>query len=224
MKPRCSSASTSRPWSALGRGVRGSNTWTPNPKIVGALNQAFYASFINVEPVGKNVLIALDWSGSMLSMVNGMTNMTGREAAAAIGLVYAKTNPTTHMIGFATQAQEIGFSTMTRIDDVIKWIETYGIANGTDCGVPFQYAIENEWDIDGVLMITDNQSWAGSRHASIAKKRLEAKLGHPVKWVNIQTTVQGSQIQDPRDKDGMEMAGFSPDFMPVANAFFRGEI
>lgn len=209
---------------ALGQGVRGSNTWTPNQKIVDALNQAFYASFINVEPVGKNVLIALDWSGSMTARISGMANMTGREAAAAIGLVYAKTNPTTHMIGFATTAQEIGFSSMTRIDDVIKWIETYGIANGTDCGVPFQYAEANQWDIDGVLMITDSQSWAGSRYASVAKKSLEAKLGHPVKWVNIQTTVQGSQIQDPRDKDGMEMAGFSPDFMPVANAFFRGEI
>ena len=42
-----------------------SPTWKPVTKIIDALDAAFYATFQNVEPCGKPVLLALDVSGSM---------------------------------------------------------------------------------------------------------------------------------------------------------------
>ena len=60
---------------AQGRGEKGSLVWQPVSKIVDALDQAFYATFQNVEPCGKPVLLALDVSGSMDgSMIAGLLN------------------------------------------------------------------------------------------------------------------------------------------------------
>ncbi|MDQ6672923.1 MAG: TROVE domain-containing protein [Chloroflexota bacterium] len=50
---------------AQGKGERGKATWTPVPRVVDALDAAFYASFQNVEPTGKRWLLTLDVSGSM---------------------------------------------------------------------------------------------------------------------------------------------------------------
>ena len=50
---------------AARRGARGQHRWKPVAKVVDALDAAFYATFSNVEPCGKPVLLALDVSGSM---------------------------------------------------------------------------------------------------------------------------------------------------------------
>lgn len=50
---------------AQGHGEKGGLKWQPVAKIVDALDAAFYATFSNVEPCGKPVLLALDVSGSM---------------------------------------------------------------------------------------------------------------------------------------------------------------
>lgn len=207
---------------ALGHGLKGSLTWKPVPKILDALDTAFYASFDNVAPLGQNILIGVDWSASMNHNVSGMEFLTGREVASVMALVYARTNPDTHVIGFATGHHVMDISDKARLDDVLKWIERYGKGEATDVSIPAKYARQNKLPITGILTITDSESWAGDRH--VAVEFAELRKERPVRWVNMQTTVQGATLQDPKDKDAMEMAGFSPSFMTVANAFFRGEI
>ena len=50
---------------AQGHGDKGALKWSPVSAIVDALDAAFYATFSNVEPCSKPVLLALDVSGSM---------------------------------------------------------------------------------------------------------------------------------------------------------------
>lgn len=50
---------------AQGHGEKGNATWTPVPRIIDALNAAFYAAFGNVPPNNKNTMLALDVSGVM---------------------------------------------------------------------------------------------------------------------------------------------------------------
>src|SRR6187549_3965573 len=50
---------------AQGKGDKGSLKWEPVSAIVDALDGAFYATFQNVEPCNKPMLLALDVSGSM---------------------------------------------------------------------------------------------------------------------------------------------------------------
>ena len=55
---------------AAGRGFRGSLTWSVNPKIDDALEQAFYKSFVNAPPTGKRFCFAFDVSGSMTAAIS----------------------------------------------------------------------------------------------------------------------------------------------------------
>src|SRR6185503_19753243 len=50
---------------AQGRGDKGSLKWTPVSAVVDALDAAFYATFQNVVPCNKPMLLVLDVSGSM---------------------------------------------------------------------------------------------------------------------------------------------------------------
>jgi len=76
---------------AQGRGDKGSLTWKPVPQIIDALDEAFYATFQNVEPCGKPVLLALDVSGSMDASKIAGSCLSAREASAAMALVTAAT-------------------------------------------------------------------------------------------------------------------------------------
>src|SRR6185295_13717886 len=68
---------------AQGRGDKGSLKWSPVSAIVDALDEAFYATFQNVEPCGKPLLLALDVSGSMACSKIAGTSLSAREASAA---------------------------------------------------------------------------------------------------------------------------------------------
>lgn len=89
---------------AQGRGIKGSLTWSPNTNITDSLDDAFYLAFQGVEPTGKNILLALDVSGSM-SMQNhciaGAPGLTARKASAAMAMVTAKSEKNWHIVAFS---------------------------------------------------------------------------------------------------------------------------
>src|SRR3954470_10363329 len=81
---------------AQGHGDKGSLKWSPSSAIVDALDAAFYATFGNVEPCGKPLLLALDVSGSMACSSIGGSCITARETSAAMALI------TLNVSGFIT--------------------------------------------------------------------------------------------------------------------------
>ena len=84
-----------------GRGARGKHRWNPLGGVVDALDAAFYASFGNVEPSGRRMLLALDVSGSMTwGQVAGIPGLTPRDASAALALVTAATEEEPEIVGF----------------------------------------------------------------------------------------------------------------------------
>src|SRR6266446_5342179 len=107
---------------AQGKGERGSLTWKPMAKIVDALDAAFYATFQNVEPCSKPVLLALDVSGSMGGGSVAGSCLTPREASAAMALVTAATEEDYHIMGFSNRFIPLDISPRMRLDDVVKRI------------------------------------------------------------------------------------------------------
>ena len=93
---------------AQGRGEKGSLTWQPVPKVVDALDAAFYATFQNVEPCGKPVLLALDVSGSIDGSIIAGLCLSAREASAAMALVTAATEPDCEIIAFSAASGGYG--------------------------------------------------------------------------------------------------------------------
>src|SRR5258706_8370732 len=76
---------------AQGHGNKGALKWSPVSAIVDALDAAFYATFSNVEPCSKPVLLALDVSGSMAASNIAGSCISAREASAAMALITSAT-------------------------------------------------------------------------------------------------------------------------------------
>ncbi len=201
----------------LGEGHMGKKTWTPMPQITAALEDAFYLSFANVEPLDKNIVVAVDVSGSMEQAVYGISNMQTWEAAAAMALVYLHANPRTMILAFDDKVTKMtNITTKTSLTEAMNIFKRMS-HGGTDCSLPFEYIQQNKIAADGVLMITDSETWHGHQHVTQARD-------NTIRFFNIQTTAGRAFLNDLEDTGWMEVNGFSADTLTVANLFFKGLI
>lgn len=219
-----------------GQSARGSSSWSPVPKIIDALDDAFYKAFEFVEPAGKHTMLALDVSGSM----GGATTATGlnaREASAALALVTMATEPATMTVGFTGGSWGWGRSSFTqpvvdnltplnisprqRLDDVIRSIS--GLPFGsTDCALPMLYAAKKNLEVDTFVIYTDNETWAGSVHPYQALKQYRAQSGIDAKVVVVGMTATEFSIADPRDPGMLDVVGFDTAVPSLISQFSRG--
>lgn len=206
---------------ASGRGVRGDLSWSVDPDVKAALDDAFYLCFDNVVPTGKNFLYGLDVSGSMSSAINGSPFMSARQVAGAMAMVAKRTEPNVHVMGFSTTFMDLKFSKKDTLGEVYRKISGLPFS-GTDCALPMEYAIQHKLDVDCFAVITDNETWAGRRHPSVALKDYRQKMGKDAKSVVIATSVNNFTIADPKDAGMLDVVGFSPDVPTVINSFVGG--
>ncbi len=169
----------------IGHGNRGNLTWSPNQKVMDALDGAFYASFGNVPVTGGNILVAVDTSGSMSGSwshraIMGIEGWTPVMAAGAMALVTLATEPNSHLIGFDTRYHEIGFTAKNRIDTIVDRLSRHR-GGGTNTNLPVQYAWDNKLDVDAIVSYTDDETWAGQ--ARFASYYRTTGGGHVTEWV-----------------------------------------
>lgn len=220
---------------AQGHGLKGKGEWTVVPKIVDALDDAFYLSFQGLEPIGKRFLIGIDVSSSMSSPCAG-TPLSCAEGAAAMALSIAKVEPRCFIHGFtAGQGRssyrrlhdqavagfvDLGITPKMRLDAVL--MRTTAVNFGaTDCSVPALWATENKYPIDCIVIITDNETWAGSIHPPQALERYREKMGIPVKQIVIAMTSTDFTIADPGDVLSLDVVGFDASVPQVVQEFCR---
>jgi len=220
---------------ASGRSMRGDSTWTPKRKIIDALDAAFYAAYGAVEPANKRTLIALDVSGSMGSPVSGMP-LSVREAAAAISLVTLATEPACDIVGFTggglwrrasasvgEAISELTISPRQRLDDVVRYTSNLPFGS-TDCALPMIWAERNGRDYDTIIVITDNETWAGNTHPHQALEAYRRKVGHDVRQIVIGMTANDVSIADPNDPLTLDVAGFDSAVPNLVADFSRGTV
>jgi 60 kDa SS-A/Ro ribonucleoprotein len=235
---------------ASGSSFRGSSTWTPERKVVDALDKAFYLAFKNIVPAEKRTLIGLDVSGSMGSPVNGDGVLTSREATAAIALTMVATEPLVHTIGFTggSSGYNYGFgrrasnafpkagsgkfgttvvnldsavSAGRRLDDVVRDISNLPFGS-TDCSLPMLYALEEGLEVDTFVIMTDNDTWAGNMHPFEALKLYRQKTGIDAKLIVLSTYASRTTIADPSDNGMLDIAGFDSAAPALLADFSRG--
>jgi 60 kDa SS-A/Ro ribonucleoprotein len=169
----------------MGHGNRGNLSWSPNQKVMDALDGAFYASFGNVPVTGGNILVAVDTSGSMSGSwshrsIMGIEGWTPVMAAGAMALVTLATEPNSHLIGFDTSYHEIGFTAKNRIDTIVDRLSRHR-GGGTNTNLPVQYAWDKKLDVDAIVSYTDDETWAGQ--ARFASYYRTMGGGHVTEWV-----------------------------------------
>ena len=207
---------------AQGRGDRGSLTWKPVPLIIDALDEAFYATFHNVEPCGKPMLLALDVSGSMGGGSVAGSCLTPREASAAMALVTAATEREYHIMGFSSRFMPLNITPRMRLDDVVKRISNLPF-EGTDCALPMIWARENGVNVSAFITYTDSETWAGKIHPSQALRQYRNEFVGDAKGVVVGMTSNGFTIADPNDRGMLDVVGFDTSAPAVIADFVREE-
>lgn len=223
---------------ASGHGFRGQSSWDPIPALVDALDAGFYNSYGAVEPSGKRILLALDVSGSMGFQI-GDTNLTCRGASSALALVTlnAELPGSTEVVGFTSGKRYGGYggyngvdpisrldiTPRRRLDDVVAY--TNGLDfGGTDCALPALWAHKQNLDFDAIVILTDNESWAGSVHPFQAMKSYREKVGHDVKLVAVGMTATNYSVADPKDASSLNVSGFDGAVPNLISDFIAGRL
>lgn len=215
-----------------GMSVRGDGVWVPIPAITDALDKAFYAAFAAVEPAGKRTMLALDVSGSMTAQAAGLP-ISCREASAALAMVTVATEPTVETVGFTsaggsywgrdTILSQLDLSPRRRLDDVIRSISNLPFG-GTDCALPMIGALKSGMEIDTFVVLTDNETWAGSIHPHQALRQYRETTGIDARLVVVGMTATEFSIADPTDPGMLDVAGFDAAVPTMIADFSRGSI
>lgn len=223
-----------------GRGFRGSLSWTPKQPIVDALDAAFYLAFGNVEPTGKRINIALDISGSMGTRLMD-SNVTAREASTAMALATLAADPGTTVTtaftsgvgswtvpgmkqrfsGYPSGISEVGLSTRRRLDDMIRETDRMRMG-GTDCALPMLWALETNQVFDAFVILTDNETWAGSIQPMDALRTYRRMVNPEARLIVVGMTSTGFTIADPADAGSLDVVGFDASAPATISNFIAG--
>jgi 60 kDa SS-A/Ro ribonucleoprotein len=206
-----------------GHGFRGQSSWTPVPKIVEALNEAFYLAFDAVDPANKKTLVGLDVSGSM-SMGNiANSPLMPFQAEAAMAMVAIRTEPEVFPMAFSGGFVPLSFGKTSRLDAVIRAMEHMPF-DRTDCAVPMVWALRNKVPVETFQVFTDNETWAGGIHPFQALRQYREQMGIDARLIVVGMTSTGFSISDPSDVGMLDVVGFDGAAPNVMTAFSRGEV
>lgn len=199
-----------------GRGDKSSSTWEVNQNIVDALNEAYHFALDNVTPTGKTFLVALDVSGSMNTPVT-KTSLTASQLGCVLAVTMAKTEKNLEVIGFDTELRKIPVGRTTTIESAVKAAVNGG---GTDCAVPFKYALENKIKYDAIVILTDSETWAGRTHGTELLEQYRRRINKDVKVVEIAMT-STPHTTLPNDPNLLRVVGFDSGVVQVINEFLK---
>jgi 60 kDa SS-A/Ro ribonucleoprotein len=202
------------------RGDRGGLSWEPVQPVIEALNAAFYTVFQAVEPTGKRLLLALDISGSMAAGRVAGSSLTPREASAAMALMTAATEANTHIVGFGGEMVALPLSPSMRLDDAVRAVSDLPFGR-TDCAQPMLYALERGLKVDGFVVYTDSETWAGGIHPVQALRLYRERTGIAAKLVVVAMVSNGFSIADPDDAGMLDVVGFDAATPAVIADFLR---
>jgi 60 kDa SS-A/Ro ribonucleoprotein len=197
-------------------------TWAPVPGILDALEDAYDGSFGHLEPSGRRLLIAVDSSGSMSwgsVMASGSPLGTAYQVGCAMAVILARIERgNAHVIDVDTVVHSSRVTARTNLREIDHWRPSGG---GTDLSLPFSYARAQRLEVDGVLVLTDNETWAGRAHPTQELAAYRSTVNAGARCVVASLTAAGHSIADPRDEAVLQVAGFDASLPQVVTGFIR---
>jgi 60 kDa SS-A/Ro ribonucleoprotein len=175
-----------------------------------ALDEAFYKAFGNVEDCGKDILIALDISGSMTwpTLMN-IPGLDCRVASAAMSMIYLRTQQSCRVMGFSHAFQPINIQDGHRLEHVIETINRMPFGS-TDCSLPMRWAKENRnrFQFDAFLVFTDSETNCNKVHPHVALEDYRRVTGRSSALVVNAMAGSRFSIADPLDPRTLDVSGF----------------
>lgn len=194
----------------MGHGDKGNLTWTPNHRIIDALERAFEAALNNNLETSESVyVIGVDISGSM-SDPTSVASISAREAAIVMSFILARQYPNSEVIPFHVRTfpavRAVGRSLSDYVSGFIRE------ASGTDCSVLFKYATTMKSAPDGIISLTDGETWSGT-HPFKVLDDLRNSSKKRIKSILVPIIANRTTINRPDDLDSYEIVGFDSGMM-----------
>lgn len=237
-----------------GRGVKGSLAWTPIPKILNALEDAFYLAFGNIKGTGKRILHAIDCSGSMSCGSCAVPLLTSCQAVGTLVMEAIKREHKYHqeclekninseyvqdVALFKHTLEAIKINENDRLDTVMKKIQDNNFGS-TDCALPMVKALETykktngkKGAYDAFIVYTDNETYYGEIHPSEALDNYRKLTGINAKLVVVATTPtntsigffnRGNKIEKDDSEECLNIAGFDLNGPSIIRDFLQGNV
>ena len=204
-----------------GRGQLGSLRWTPSQRVVTALEDAFYASFGNVEPTGKRGIIAFDVSKSMTwSNLLGIPGFTPRVASAVMGMVTVRVENESHIVGFSHEIEPLDIRQNDSLDEVVRKMERMPFGN-TYCHLPIEYAIQHNMNVDYFITYTDSETRGNP--ADYLRQYRQERVPN-ARNIVVAMLAGNFSLADPNDLFALDVSGFDSSVPVVISEFVKGVI
>jgi 60 kDa SS-A/Ro ribonucleoprotein len=205
-------------------------TWEATHQVLDALSEVFTQLMTQTAQTNEEarLLVAIDGSGSMAGTnVMGVgLPLTALEAATAQALIMMSLFPKSVVVRFTYQddVESLPIGPRTGFRAGYHTLMERTIPSGTDCSLPFHYAGEHNLDLDGVVVITDNETWHGGQHPVEALGDYRRHVGHAVKLAVVSTSATRSSIGDRKDPDTLEVVGFNAQASKLVSDFMAGKV
>jgi len=199
--------------------------WEPVPAISDALEVAYDLSFAAAEPTSRKYIVAVDSSGSMSSqwaqvITSGSPLGTPYEVANTLAVMLAGLESLNeHVIDVDTKVRRSGVTPRTNLRELASWNASGG---GTDLSLPFTWAAQQRVRVDGWVVLTDNETWAGGRHAVQALDAYRRSFNPAARVIVVGMTATGYSIGDPGDHGVLNVAGLDGALPKLIAGFLRG--
>lgn len=204
------------------------NTTDLPPELTNAIQDAAEHATRNVPSFGKDdsIVVAVDVSGSMGSPVTGHrgTVTTKTRCLHVAGLVAScvlRQNKYASIIRFDTGASVVSLNPRDSIVTNTAKIAAQ-LGGGTDVSMPFRLMNKEGFKPELVIVVSDNESWAGRRMGAV-EEWLKLKARAPkAKLVNIDIQPY-AHSQVPDNKDVLNIGGFSDGIWDTIAEFAKGK-
>lgn len=131
----------------------------PSLRWGAALERALQASLANVPALPGRTLVLVDRSGSMFGRMSARSQLTSADAAAVFGAALALRAREADLVEFGTGHRPVA---VRGGEAVLRVVERFGSLGGTNTA---QAVRDNYRGHDRVVIVTDEQAWAGRRGA-----------------------------------------------------------
>lgn len=197
-----------------GRGVLSSRHWNVNRTIVEALDDAYDFSFQNWTPTEKKILVGIDISNSMNMSCIG-SPIACSQAALGMAITICRLEPNSECVTFNTEVR--GVVNITKRSSLSSI--NIGSNGGTDLTAPIRWALRNNTKYDGFCILTDNETWAGSRHPTEVFAQYKRQINPNAKLVCCSMASNDANIVDPRDLSQIGCAGLDANLPSIISSF-----
>ena len=150
-------------------------------------------------------------------------DLTAAQVTGAMATTIAKVEPYHRIMGFASEFRDLGISANMSLSEVTKRVQDMNFGT-TDCALPMTWAMQNKYEYDTFIVMTDNETYRGSVHPHMALQKYRQATGINAKLIVVGVAANDFTIADPSDAGMLDVVGADSNLPKLITEFSKGNL